>query len=73
MTLANFLGACRDGNIEAVRVYTTRGQDMNEADEAGKTGLMWASLNNHLNIVEYLVRRGAIVNTADNHRWTALI
>ena len=41
-------------------------QDLNEGDADGWMGLIFASYYNHLNIVKYVVRRGAIVDTANN-------
>ena len=69
---ADFLLVCIEGNIRAAYRLKAKGQDLNEAD-AQNTGLMMASFNNQLNIVKYLVRRGAIVNTANNRGVTALI
>jgi ankyrin repeat protein len=65
--LANFITACREGNIWAVYRLKAKGQDLNEGDAEGITGLMMASLNNQLNIVKYLVRQGAIVDAANNY------
>jgi ankyrin repeat protein len=53
--------------------FKAKGQDLDEGDEDGWTGLMNESFHNHLNIAKYLVRRGAIVDTADNHEFTALM
>ena len=71
--LADFLVACRDGNIRAICRFKAIGHDLNEGDAQGCKSLMWASSRNHLNIVKYLVRRGAIVNSATNDGSTALI
>ena len=54
--------------------FKAKGQDLNEGDEEGITSLMMASSNNRLNIAKYLVRRGAIVDAADNYGlYTALM
>ena len=56
-TLADLLVACRDGNIQAVYRFKAKGQDLNERDEVGRTGLMMASFHNHLNIVKFAEER----------------
>ena len=70
---ADFLVVCREGNIRAVYRLKAKGQDLNEADAQDRTGLMWASLHNQLNIAKYLVRRGAIVDAADDYGYTAVM
>ena len=61
-----FLAACRDGNIGTMYRLKAKGQNLNEGDPQGRTGLMLASRNNHLNIATYLVGQGAIVDAADD-------
>ena len=55
--LVDFLDACREGNIRAVYRFKAKGQDLNERDEVGRTGLMMASFHNHLNIVKFAEER----------------
>ena len=69
----NLKNACREGNIRAIYRLKAKGQDLNESDEDGWTGLVFASFHNHLNIAKYLVRRGAIVDAADDYGYTAVM
>ena len=69
--LADFLVACREGNIRAIYRFIAKGQDLNEG--VSWTGLMMASYYNHLNIAKYLVGRGAILDTANSFGYTALM
>ena len=73
VAISKFQFACSMGNIQAVYRFFAEGQDPNEASVHGSTGLMGACMNNHFNLVKYLVGRGAIVNAADSDGYTALM
>ena len=46
---------------------------VNVTDEDGRTSLIYASRNGHLDVVQLLLAQGAAVNQADNNGWTPLI
>ena len=54
--------AARNGNIEAVRLHLTAGEDTNNRDEGGWVPLHGASGSGHKEIVELLLAKGAKVN-----------
>eukprot|EP00954_Amorphochlora_amoebiformis_P012909 1011744-Amorphochlora_amoeboformis.AAC.1 len=56
------LAACKDGKKEAVEKLISEGEDLDEADEFGQTGLMWAIRGGHEGIVKLLVDSKADVN-----------
>ena len=50
---------------------TTKDVDIQDPD--GKTGMMLAGANGHLNVVEYLAKKGAKIDAMDNEGFTALM
>jgi uncharacterized protein len=55
--------ASRTGKIAAVRLLIDRGANVNAKDvEHGQTALMWAVLENHADVVDLLLTRGADIN-----------
>ena len=51
-----FYQLCYDGDIEAVQAAIDNGADVNEENDLGETGLMWASYRNHNNVVQLLLQ-----------------
>ena len=47
------------GDVDEARDLIARGIDIDELDEYGTTALMWAALNNRLEMVQELIRAGA--------------
>lgn len=74
LTTYEFLDACRDGGFDLIEnaLY-----DVNITDSLGRTGLIIAAYNGHLNIVEKLIERappgGADINFQSRQGKTALI
>ncbi|CAR27194.1 ZYRO0C11132p [Zygosaccharomyces rouxii] len=63
--LDQFMSACQRGDLAAVKEIVNSGQvDINnDYDKTEQvTGLHWASINNRLGVVDFLVSRGADVN-----------
>jgi len=48
-------------------------KDVDIQDPDGKTGMMLAGANGHLNVVEYLAKKGAKIDAMDNEGFTALM
>ena len=46
---------------------------VNAQDKDGKTPLLWAVINNHMNLIKLLFKYNADINTKDNNGWTALL
>lgn len=64
---------CQAGNLEGVREALERGGDVNECDQNGVTGLMWATTKNFNRVVELLLLQPGInINQQDNSGSTAL-
>ena len=62
----NFLDLCYDGDIEGVQAAIDNGADVNEEDDSGWTGLMWALGKRHNNVVQLLLNHPQIdVNKVD--------
>ena len=51
---------CQAGNLEGVREALERGGDVNECDQNGVTGLMWATTKNFNRVVELLLLQPGI-------------
>ena len=56
----NFGSLCRDGNLEGVQAAIDNGTDVNEENDLGETGLMWALYRNHNNVVQVLLHHPQI-------------
>jgi len=64
---------CQDGNLEGVREALGRGGNVNQCDQQGVTGLMWATHNNFNKVVELLLQQpGVNINQQDDYGSTAL-
>jgi ankyrin repeat protein len=66
--------ACEHGNLRMAQIaYQEHKDDVNLADNRGHTGLHWASTNNHLHMVEWLLKLPGIdVNAIDKDHLTPL-
>ena len=51
----NFWQLCYNGDIEGVQAAIDNGADVNEENDLGETGLMWALLYSHNNVVQVLL------------------
>ena len=62
-----FWRLCRDGDIEGVQAEIDDGANVNEEDDSGWTGLMWALGKRHNNVVQLLLNHPQIdVNKVDS-------
>lgn len=64
--------ACADGDLEFVQTLLNTGININEIGSDGFTPLMMAASNNKVDVVAYLLEKGADVNQI-SQGWTALI
>ncbi len=65
--------AARDGKLEVVRRLCDKQPDLARSkNRAGFTPLHWAAIRGHAGVAEYLVKKGADVNAADNLGLTPL-
>lgn len=51
--------ASRQGYVGVVRIFISRGEQVNRGDEFGRTALFWASCNGHVEVVEMLLQANA--------------
>ncbi|KAJ0053059.1 hypothetical protein Pint_02950 [Pistacia integerrima] len=64
--------AARRGDLDAVKLLTSRGYDVNVPDGSGYTPLMLAAREGHGSMCELLIRRGAICDIKNAKGETAL-
>ena len=65
-----FWEAAHQGNIATIKLnIEIKGQEVNAIDADKRTALHWAAAGGHLAIVEYLIEKGAQVETFDNCGW----
>ena len=69
-TFSEFCEACRRGNLRKVKQLIEEGYDVNE--EHLGTALIFAAGKGRLDVVTYLINRGADVRKKDRHERTAL-
>jgi len=69
ISMIDLLSACESGDLDAVHAEIDRGVDPNlrwdDPDRAyrhGKSALMWATRFGHIQIVDFLIQRGADIN-----------
>jgi ankyrin repeat protein len=56
--------AARTGSLEAVKALVEAGADVNAAEpRRGQTALLWAAVEGHADVVDYLIGRGANFKT----------
>ena len=60
-----------ENNLDLMRLFLSRGADINQVNSNGETPIVLAALRGHLNAVKWLVDRGARIN-APNRQWSAL-
>ena len=54
--------AALDNDLSRIKVLLDTGCDINLADSAGYTALHYAARSNHINLVKFLILKGACVN-----------
>ena len=74
------VAAARRGDLSVVRKLLQAGEDTEQVedgawdgDDDGSTALMWASMNNHVEIVQVLLEAGANPEARDEDSMTALM
>lgn len=66
-------GAAKEGDLAAVTALLTKDPKLvNTKDDIGRTPLHWASRGVHLEVIKYLVQKGAEMNTPDKNGIAAL-
>lgn len=60
-----------EGNLELMRLFMSRGADINQVNDAGETALVLAAWKGRLDIVKWLVERGAKINPPPR-QWSPL-
>lgn len=60
-----------EGNIELMRLFISRGGDINRMNGNGETAMAHAAWRGHLPVVKWLLERGARIN-APRRQWSAL-
>ncbi len=64
--------ACREGDIEKVKLLLQKNVDINSGDKDNWTPLHLAAFGGHTEIVELLIKKGANVNAKDRQSATPL-
>ena len=64
--------AARAGDIEKVKACLARGDNIEMQEGDSGTPLFCAAAENHLEVVKWLLERGARVRTANSYYWNAL-
>ena len=69
--------ACKDGLVDRLRELIEAGENVNQADRSGYTGLHWAAFNGHNNCVTLLLHNDVIarldINAKDSKGGTPLM
>ena len=69
----NIHTATIDQNIEEVKQYLAKGEDINATDRNGFTPLIYAAYYGHFPMARFLCDKGADVNRKNNEGQTALL
>jgi len=67
-----FVYAARKNCPQLLQYFLDRGTDVNSRNKDGRTALMSAAANGHLDIVKMLIEKGGDKKIADNDGMTAL-
>ncbi len=66
--------ACRQGNVEKVeKLYEANPDIINAEDHKGFTPVILATYNNQAGIVDFLLQKGAVINSLDGSDNSALM
>lgn len=61
----NILESAENNDFDALKVFIENGEDVNTRNEEGYTALYFASINGNIEMIDYLLSKGADVNTRD--------
>lgn len=72
-TAGDLRGAALSGNFQTVNESIEQGISVDNADELGRTSLMFAAFNGHNEVIELLIANGANVNRENDEGRTPLM
>lgn len=61
-----------EGNFDLMRLFISRGADINQMNGNGETPLVLAAWRGNLDAAKWLIERGARINTPHPRQWSAL-
>lgn len=61
-----FHSAAISGNIDLIKVFLTKGMNINKTDSMGETALSYACRFQRMSLIKYLLEQGANVNSKNN-------
>ncbi|XP_015271103.1 PREDICTED: myotrophin [Gekko japonicus] len=73
MSDKEFMWALKNGDLDEVKDYVAKGEDVNRTLEGGRKPLHYAADCGQLEILEFLLLKGADVNAPDKHSITPLL
>ncbi|VCX30542.1 unnamed protein product, partial [Gulo gulo] len=68
-----FMWALKNGDLDEVKDYVAKGEDVNRTLEGGRKPLHYAADCGQLEILEFLLLKGADINAPDKHHITPLL
>ncbi|XP_013914980.1 PREDICTED: myotrophin [Thamnophis sirtalis] len=73
MSDKEFMWALKNGDLDEVKDYVAKGEDVNRTLEGGRKPLHYAADCGQLEILEFLLLKGADINAPDKHSITPLL
>nr|XP_028602519.1 myotrophin-like [Podarcis muralis] len=73
MSDKEFMWALKNGDLDEVKDYVAKGEDVNRTLEGGRKPLHYAADCGQLEILEFLLLKGADMNAPDKHNITPLL
>uniref|UniRef100_A0A8B9CL40 Myotrophin n=1 Tax=Anser brachyrhynchus TaxID=132585 RepID=A0A8B9CL40_9AVES len=73
MSDKEFMWALKNGDLDEVKDYVAKGEDVNRTLEGGRKPLHYAADCGQLEILEFLLLKGADINAPDKHNITPLL
>ncbi|KAM6202804.1 PREDICTED: myotrophin [Elephantulus edwardii] len=68
-----FMWALKNGDLDEVKDYVAKGEDVNRTLDGGRKPLHYAADCGQLEILEFLLLKGADINAPDKHHITPLL
>ena len=79
-TFSKLIKAVRDGDevesqghVNVVELLLSKGANINDKDNSGRSSIIHASIHGHVNVVELLLTKGASINDKNNFGWSSII